>query len=272
MPATRRRPRKTTPMPPVASTRVHSSVGTPGPGLHPHRPHPARDPHPGPPGDVADHRPRASSAQVVGDEGDVGVGEAGQGPGQAVGGAVVQQAVPQPAVAAPGQRGRSPRCRRRPGPRLTTSTSACGSRRSGQSTSSRVRRDRPSRAQSSARASARSRSAAMWTARSSSGARVRAYWMARAALRSRRSTSTSTTWWRRTGAVAARRASCSSSVASALVLPVEAHDQHHADRHQHDDHPRPVGELGHRDHQQDHARQQRPDAVDGEPGPPTRAP
>src|SRR5207302_9394392 len=47
-------------------------------------------------------RDRGRFAEVVGDEGHVGVGEPGEGTEQGVGGAVVQQPVPDALVVAPG--------------------------------------------------------------------------------------------------------------------------------------------------------------------------
>ena len=100
------------------------------------------------------------------------------------------------------------------------------------------------------------------------GMSVRAYWMARAAARSSRSTNTSTTWRRRSARRRLRHVL--ELLGFGLVLAVQADEERDHDRHEHDDDPRAVGELGDGDDDVDDQRQHRADPVDDEPAAPVR--
>ena len=140
--------------------------------------------------DLVDVLALGGLGEVVGHEGDVGVGHVGERLGDRVGGVVVQEAVPEPAVLPAGDehadlgvavgRGLGHHLEHRP---VDAPVGALDDleRQADEAQAASTRR--PAR-------SALCSSVAMCTALRSSGVSVRAYWMARAELRSSCSTST----------------------------------------------------------------------------------
>ena len=144
--------------------------------------------------------------------------------GDRVGRAVVQEAVPEAGVLAPRDQHARLRSRRRRAARRRARPRR-GIRRSGHSTMSSGRREKPRSRHAAMRSSVRIGSRSKCTARSSSGVSVRAYWMARAAATSSWSTNTRTAWRRSTGASAACGGALLELLELGFVLLVEAHQQ-----------------------------------------------
>ena len=295
-PATFRRPRNTSSIPPVSSIDDALERRDVGPGLDPHRADLALDPGPGAPAHVADRRRRAAATAVrrqrdarrVGhgvaswrrrrDEvlhlerhhRHVGVRELADRGRDLVARVVVQEPVPEAACTGGAGAARSPRsCRRRPrGPRPRARRGRRAGRGSRRARAGRARgragaRRRPAPRRPGGRRRSARRAARRASACGRTGSPGRVLGRAGRRTRARRGGAGSARWPR-------PAASCSSWSASCSYCLFRRRSSDHEDRDDDDDHPRAVGELRDRDDDEHDEREHRADAVDDEAAPPAR--